>query len=337
MTDERQTPLQRARAALMAWRLSQAMSTAAELGIADALAEGPRSSDELAAVTRTDASSLYRLLRALAAGGILVEGEERRFSLTDMGAYLQRDVPGSIAAQAILFGRPHVRETFGHLTESVRSGENAFERLHGEDAWSWRAHEPEESAIFDRAMAGITVGIAAALPEAFDFGKLGTLVDVGAGNGALLAVLLARTPGLRGVVFDQPHVVAAAAEVLEAAGVGDRCEIVAGDFFVRVPAGDAHLMKSILHDWDDEPAVRILRTIRAASAPGRLLFLVERVVAEPNEDLDTKLSDLQMLVMLGGRERSREEWAQLLAAGGFALDEVRPVAERFHLLIASAA
>jgi O-methyltransferase/methyltransferase family protein len=333
---EQTTPRERARAALMAWRFSQAISVAAELGIPDQLAGGARSAEELAEATRTHAPSLQRLLRALAAGGILHEDQDRRFSLTDEGTYLRSDVPGSLTAQAIQFGRPYVHEGFSHLVDSIRTGESAFQQLHGEDIWSWRAHEPDESRIFDRAMAGMSVGVAEALADVYDFGSLGTLVDVGGGNGALLAVVLARHPQLRGVVFDQAHVVSAAREVLESAGVADRCEAVAGSFFDHVPGGDAHLMKSIIHDWADEPATRILQTIRAASAPGKPLLLVERVVGPPNEDLETKLSDLQMLVMLDGRERSTEEWAQLLAGGGYRLDDVRPITAGFHLLVAAA-
>jgi hypothetical protein len=249
---------------------------------------------------------------------------------------LATDAEGSLAAQAIFIGRPYVHEAFSHLTDTIQTAGSAFLALHGENAWEWRAHEPLESAIFDRAMAGISAAVAPVLAEAYDFTGVGTLVDVGGGSGALLAAILRRYPDLHGVLFDQAHVVSAAPEVLGAAGVADRCEIVGGSFFDFVPKGDAYLMKSILHDWDDASAARILRSVRAAARPDARLFVVEPVVGPPNEGLNGKLSDLHMLVMLGGRERAIDEWSQLLGSERFELVETRPVAEGYDLLVAAA-
>jgi hypothetical protein len=307
------------------FQAAQAVHAAAVLGIPDLLAAGPRASDDLAAATDTHAPSLYRLLRALAALGVLEEDGERRFALTALGDGLRSDAPEPVGAWAVHVGQPYFWEAWGHLLHSVRTGETAFRALHGEDIWSWRGRQPEAGAVFGAAMTAASRRANRALEGAYDFSRFGTVVDVGGGRGALLAGLLARHPTMRGILFDQPQVVAGAAEVLAAAGVADRCEIVGGDFFSGVPqGGDAYLLKWIVHDWDDEEAVAILRACRAATPGGGALLLVERVVGPPNEEPESKLSDLNMLVMPGGRERTREEYAALLAAAGFALRDVVP-------------
>ena len=264
------------------FQAAQAVHAAAVLGVADLLAGGPRASDDLAAATDTHAPSLYRLLRALAAVGVLEEDGERRFALTALGECLRADAPEPVGAWAVHVGQPYFWDAWGDLLHSVRTGETAFRALHGEDTWSWRSRHPEAGAVFDAAMTAASRRANRALVDAYDFSRFGTVVDVGGGHGALLAGLLARHPAMRGVLFDQPHVVAGAADVLAAAGVADRCEIVGGDFFDDVPAGgDAYLLKWILHDWDDEEAVAILRACRAAAPDGGALLVVERVIARP--------------------------------------------------------
>ena len=179
-----------------------------------------------------------------------------------MGELLRSDVPGSLHGWAAYVGRPYFREAWGNLEHSVRTGENAFQHVHGTDVWAYRAERPDESAIFDRAMESLTGASNRALLDAYDFGRFGSVVDVGGGNGALLAALLGEFPAMRGVLFDQPHVVVNAAAVLERAGVADRCEIVGGSFFDDVPSGgDAYALKSIIHDHEDEPAVAILQSL----------------------------------------------------------------------------
>jgi hypothetical protein len=230
---------------IVGFQVSEAIHVAATLGVADLLAEGPRTSDELAAATSAHAGSLYRLLRALASVGVFHEDEGRRFSMTPMGALLRSDVPGSLRGWAVYVGRPYFREAWRHLEHSIRTGDNAFQHVHGTDVWAYRAEHPDESAIFDLAMESLTGASNPALLDAYDFGRFGTVVDVGGGNGALLAALLGEFPATRGVLFDQPHVVAKAAAVLERAGVADRCEIVSGSFFDEVPpGGDAYTLKS---------------------------------------------------------------------------------------------
>jgi hypothetical protein len=202
----------------------------------------------------------------------------------------------------------------------VRTGENAFRSAHGADVWDYRARHPQESAIFDGAMTAIMLRANGHVLAAYDFGRYARVVDVGGGRGAFLGAILEANPGMRGVLFDQPHVV-------EGADLGERCEVVAGSFFEAVPEGaDAYLLKAILHDWEDEDAVRILRRCRTAVPDHGAVLVVERELGAANENADAKFSDLNMMLGPGGRERTREEFATLLAAGGFALQGATPTA-----------
>lgn len=311
------------------FQLSQAIHVAAVLGLADQLAAGPRSADELAQATATDPVAFYRLVRALAAGGVLHEGDDRRFVLTEVGEGLRSDAPDSLAGWAVFIGEEYYWRAWGHLIHSVRTGESAVRHLVG-DIWDYRARNPEAGATFDRAMTSVARSVSAAVQAAYDFGRFGMIVDVAGGQGGFLAGILTRYPGMQGVLFDQPHVVASAPVLLEQAGVVDRCRIEGGSFFERVPAGgDAYILKSILHDWDDEDATTILRRVREAMPKNGTLLVVEREVAGPNEGLWTKLSDLNMLAGPGGRERTREEFAALFATAGFRLSGVSPSAVGF--------
>jgi O-methyltransferase/methyltransferase family protein len=307
------------------YQVTQAIHVAATLGIADLLRDGPSTSTELADQTETHAPSLHRVLRALAAVGVLHEEDDGRFALTEIGECLRSDAPEPVGGWAAYVGRPSHFAAWANLLHAVRTGENAFRSAHGDTVWEYRARHPEDGAIFDWAMTDITQRANRHLLEAYDFASFGSVVDVGGGHGALLASLLGAHPQMRGVVFDQPHVVAGAPAVLEAAGVTDRCEVVGGSFFDAVPAGsDAYVLKAIVHDWDDDDAVRILRSCRDAIAAEGALLVVERELGAPNENADAKLSDLNMMVGPGGRERTREQFAALLAAGGFALARTVP-------------
>jgi hypothetical protein len=300
------------------FQVTQAIHVAAVLGIADLLIDGPRSSDDLAAVTASHPQALYRLLRALASVGVFREEADRRFALTDLGACLRSDAPESVGGWAAFVGEPYQWQAWGALLHSVRTGENAFRHVHGVDSWTYRARHPALSASFDRAMTDLSRQVSAAVLAAYDFGRFGCIVDVGGGNGAFLAAILATYPGTRGVLFDQPHVVNGAGPMLAATGVADRCEIVGGSFFEAVPAGgEAYLLKAILHDWEDTPSVQILRTCRQAMAVGTSLLVVERELGEPNQNPDAKFSDLNMLVGPMGQERTPDDYAALFTAAGF--------------------
>jgi|tagenome__1003787_1003787.scaffolds.fasta_scaffold20960473_2 hypothetical protein len=286
------------------YQVSQAIHVAAVLGIADQLADGPRAVGDLASATATHAATLHRLLRALAAVEVLHEQPDGTFGLTALGEAL-RGPAGSMAA---FHARPYHWAAWGQLLHSVRTGENAFGAVHGVDVWEYRARHPEEGAIFDAAMTGFSRRVNAAVATAHDFSRYGVIVDVGGGHGALLAGILSRHPGVRGVLFDQPAVVAGAD--------ADGFEVVGGSFFESVPeGGDAYLLKSVLHDWEDQAAIEILRACRRAARAGTALLVIERDFQLPA----TKLSDLNMLVGPGGRERTTEEYAALLAAAGYAL------------------
>jgi O-methyltransferase/methyltransferase family protein len=307
------------------FRVSQAIHAAATLGIADLLKNGPRSIDDLAAATGTHARSLYRVLRALASVGVFQEDADRRFTLTPLGECLRSDAPEPVGPLAVFIGQPEQQQAWGHLLDSVRTGETAFRRVHGMSVWEYRARNPEAGAIFDAAMTALSRGAANTVLNAYDFSPFTCVVDVGGGHGALLAAILTKNRSVRGVVFDQPQVVAGAGPVLRAAGVADRCQVIGGDFFEAVPdGGDAYVLKSILHDWEDEQAAAILRTCRCAIGPDGKLLVIEREISPANEGARAKFGDLQMLVGAGGRERTREEWAALFAAGRFRLVGATP-------------
>jgi hypothetical protein len=302
---------------LFAYRLSQAIHVAATLGIADLLVDGPRSSDDLASATETHAPSLYRLLRALAAEGIFEELENQRFALTPKAELLRKDAPASLHAWAEFLGRPYFWQGWGELLHSVRTGRSGVEKVVGMDPWLWREQHPEDTGYFDRAMTSTTRMMSPAVVRAYDWGRFDVVADIAGGQGAQLADILARFPKLRGILFDQPHVVEGAPAILQAAGVADRCEVVGGSFFDSVPQADAYALKHILHDWYDADCVRILKTIRAAAPLGAHLLVIERLIDGPNRGAAAKSSDLNMLVGPGGMERTLPEFEALLAAGGW--------------------
>jgi O-methyltransferase domain len=305
--------------------VSQAICVVARLGIADLLKDGPLATETLAVAAGVHAPSLYRVLRTLASVGIFAEGADGRFDLTPRAAPLRRDAPDSIRPYILLVGEAWYSGPAEHLLHSVQTGRPAFERVHGADFFTFLARDPAAAAVFDAAMTSRSTQENAALAAACDCSGLGTLIDVGGGHGSLLAAILRATPGLRGVLFDRPQVVAEARHQLEAAGLGGRCEMVAGDFFVSVPAGgDAYMLKRVLHDWDDERAGAILRNChRAMPAHGRLL-VIELVLPPGNAPSLGKLFDLLMLVDLGGRERTEADYRTLLAGAGFELTAVTP-------------
>jgi O-methyltransferase domain len=283
--------------------VTRALGIVSDLGIPQALADGPRPVAELAEETGADADTLRRLLRALASDGIFAEVEPGVFRNTDVSEQLLR--PGW-AAFAHFFGGPW------HRAASAMdvSREASFPKVFGTDFWSWLAAHPDERALFDTSMEQGKEQRA----ERFDrveWRDDETVVDVGGGNGSLLTALLARQPGLRGIVFDLPET------VRDESALGDRIRFVEGSFFESVPEGDVYLLSNILHDWDDESAAAILRTIRTGSRHHARLILFEAVVPEGNDPGGSKWLDLLMLALLAGRERNEAQWHELLEAGGF--------------------
>ena len=315
-----------------AW-ISDAVRAMAVLGLADHLADGPRSPGELAVATGAHAPTLARFLRTLAGLGLCATEEDGRVRLTPCGEVLRSDVPGSLHPYALAIYAPHFGRAWEGLPEAVRTGESAFPRVNGVDLWGYLAARPEEQALFDAAMAGTVDLRARALLAARDLSGLGTLVDVGGGQGQLLAAALAANPGLRGVLFDRPEVLPGAEAFLASAGVRGRCEVVGGDFFAGVPeGGDAYVLAMIVHDWPDEQAVAILGACHRAMAPGARLWLVEMVV-QPGDAYDrAKLMDLHMLVLFGAQERTEAEYRALLEAAGFAWGAVYPTEMPFRVI-----
>jgi SAM-dependent methyltransferase len=319
-----------------AYYVSQAVYVAAKLGIADQLSDGPRHHDDLAKATRTHGPSLNRVLRLLASAGVLSEEADGRFALTPIGQCLRSGVPGSMRAATLLFGG-RTQQTWSELLYSVQTGEPAFPRLWGADSFSFMEQHPEEAAIFDDAMADWTAQAAAAISAAYDLSSFRTLVDVGGGNGALLAGILAANPTLRGVLFDRPHVAQRAHARIDEAGLADRCSVGGGDFFADVPhGGDAYLLKHVIHDWNDERAVEILRSCHRAMLPHARLLLFEGVYPSRIDQSDASrgaaANDVNMLVCTGGRERSEPEFRALYEAAGFTLTRIVPTRARASVI-----
>ncbi len=307
------------------YQASQAVMVAAGLGLADQLRCGPRCSGDLATATGTEPRSLYRLLRALAAIGILREAGNGRFELTEVGAYLRSDVDGSHAHIAKLFGRSNLWAAWGELLQCIKSGSPAFDHVHGEDVWSYRARRPEESAIFDAAMGAGTSAFAEAVMAVTDFGSFAHIVDVGGGDGSFLAELLTAHVRLTGTLFDQPHVIEASGALGDRPEIAPRCRMVAGDFFQDVPSGaDAYLVKWILHDWDDEAAVEILSSCRRAMQAQSRLIVVEHLIGPAEARTLATLMDLHMMVVTGGKVRTESDHARLFEEAGLRIVSVVP-------------
>ena len=304
--------------------VSQAVYVAAKLGVADLLAARPRPVEELAAATQADAPSLHRVLRALASVGVFTEASPGVFALTPLAALLRSDTPQSMQALAIMYAEEQYR-AWGDLLHSVRTGGTAFERQFGTSYFAYLAEHPDANEVFNKAMTGWTAQLTGAVLDAYDFSLFKTVVDVGGSYGTLLAAILRSNPASRGILFDQPHVVATAGQQLAGAGVADRCSTVGGDFFIDVPAGgDAYVLAQILHDWDDDRSVAILRQCRRAIPTHGRLLVIELVLPTGEEPSFGKWLDLHMLVLVGARERTATEYDALFRRAGFSLLRVVP-------------
>jgi ubiquinone/menaquinone biosynthesis C-methylase UbiE len=311
---------------------TQAIYVAAKLGLADQLGDGPRTSGQLATAVQVDPAALYRLLRALASIGIFREAADGRFELTPMAECLRDHRPGSMRALAIMSGEEHYR-AWGELLYSVQTGKPAFDKIYGLPIFDFLAQHPEQAAIFDAAMVGVHGRETSAMLDAYDFSTIGTLADVGGGNGSLLMTVLRRHPSVRGILYDLPGVVERARPGIAAAGLAERCTVLAGNFFEQAPPGaDAYLMRHILHDWDDDRAITILRNIRKVIRPDGKLLVIEGVIPPGNDPAFGKLLDLTMLVLPGGKERTADEYRVLFQAGGFELRQIVPTAAEVSVL-----
>ena len=311
--------------------MTQSVYVAAKLELADLLAAGPKSAEDLAKATGTHAPSLYRLLRALASVGVFSDDASGCFSLTPAAECLRRNVPGSQWALAVMSGEEHYK-AWGELLYSVQTGKIAFDKLYGQPVFEFLSKNEEQASVFDAAMVGVHGRETSAMTDAYDFSGIQVLADVGGGNGSLLTSVLKKHPTMRGLLYDLPGVVDRARPALQAAGVADRCDVVGGSFFESIPAGaDAYLMRHIIHDWDDEKSTTILRNVHRVIGNGRLL-VIEGVIPPGNEPSFGKLLDLTMLTIPGGKERTEAEYRQLFATAGFELTKIVPTAAEVSVI-----
>jgi hypothetical protein len=316
--------------------VTKALAVAAQLGVCDLIAGGPRSSEALAAETGAHPRALYRVLRCLAAADVLTETEPGTFGLTDAGELLRTDVPGSMRAWAIM-NSEGVFGAFTDVLHSVRTEEPAFQRVFGAPLFDFLAAHPEQGEVFAAAMGDYNRAATLAAAQTYDFCRFRRIVDVGGGSGTLLAAVLQSCPEAEGVLFDLPEVAAAGSAAIAKAGLDGRCEVVGGDFFTSVPdGGDAYVLSWILHDWDDERATAILRNCRAACAAGAHLLVVETILPPGDEPHFGKVLDVAMLVVTGGRERSELEYGELFARAGFELRQAVPTPSPMTVLEAVA-
>jgi O-methyltransferase domain/Dimerisation domain len=308
------------------YQSTQLIYVAARLRLADHLSDGPRHSADLAPQVGAHPASLRRLMRALAALGVLAESEDGRFALTPLGRHLQSETPDSLHAAALCHGG-FISSAWDGLLEGVQRGETAFENVFEARFFDYFLQHSERGAEFDRFMTSVGAAITEGVVAAYDFSCCRTIVDVGGGQGTLLAAILKANPHLSGVLFDQPTVIARACEGIVTAGLTDRCELVAGDFFTGVPeGGDAYLLKWIVHDWPDAAAVRILTHCRRAMGEQSKLLIVEEVEPERiTPGATSALRDILMMVLTGGRERTEAQYRALLTTAGLELTRVIPL------------
>jgi hypothetical protein len=318
---------------IMGFRSTQILAVAARLGLADLLAREPQSPAALVAALSVNSEALGRLLRALGSLGLVAETAERAYTLTAVGQGLRREAAGSAHALALLYGEEWLWAAYARLGDSVATGRPGFEQVHGAPLYAYLEQHVAAAAVFQEAMSGFSRQEAAAIIAAYDFTAFTHVVDVGGGQGSLLAALLTAYPQLRGVLFERPEVIAGALPELVGGTLSGRSELVGGDFFQALPAGgDCYLLKSVVHNWDDERCIAILRICRTAIAPEGRLLVLERVVPAGSVPSEAALFDINMLVMGGGRERTEQEHAACLAAGGFRLRRVLPTSSPLSVI-----
>ena len=310
--------------------ISKPIHVAAKLGIADILSDGPKSIEELAIITNTHETSLYRVMRALSCMGIFAETRDRRFELTPLAECLKS---GALRPVSLMMHSTWHDKIWDHLLESVKTGEKAFDKIHGMPAFEWFEENPQAAQIYNEANAIKAITSHRAIIEAYDFTGIDSLTDIGGGNGALMSEILKSNLSLRGIVADRPSVVASAKEFIRGQGLEARCKAVTCDIFDEIPSGsDAYVMSHILHDWDDDEALTILRNCYRAVKPGDRLLVVETIIPPGNEFSIAKLLDLEVFVMGGGRERTEDEFRKLFETAGFALSRIVPTAESISII-----
>jgi hypothetical protein len=304
---------------------SQYVHVAAKLGLADLLSDGPRSAQELSSACGADEGALVRLLRALASIGVFAEAGDGRFETTALGAVLRADHPSSLRGIASFYGQEWIWRAYGALEHSVLTGRPAFERVFGEGFYDYLAGAPEAARVFGDAMGSFAAMQSRQIVREVDLGRFERIMDVGGNHGAFLVELLRACPGARGVLFDSAHVIEAAVARLARVepGVRDRIELAAGDFHREVPPGcDAYVLRNALQDWDDERAHALLTKCRDAMSDRASLLVIGRLLEPGNEPHPARFTDMTMMVLTGGRERTTEETRALLARAGFVVRSI---------------
>jgi hypothetical protein len=306
--------------------VASALQVVVRLGVPARIADGALTAAELAAATGVQEDALYRVLRALASVGLFEETAPRRFRLTEAGHALRPDMPGNMHDMALWMTSPFHFKVYADMMHSVRTGQPAAEKVTGMPVFEYFPRDPELSEIFNNAMTTFSNQVIPAALEAYDFGGIDLLVDVAGGHGAVLTAILRKHPTMRGVLFDLDHVIAGARQRIADAGLSDRIRTEAGNFFTQVtPGADAYIMKHIIHDWDDDRALRILENIRTAMGAKRgRVILLESVIPPGNAPDLGKIIDLEMLLMPGGKERTADEFEKLFAQAGFQLTKIVP-------------
>ncbi|HYM22950.1 MAG TPA: methyltransferase [Vicinamibacterales bacterium] len=308
------------------YMLAAALWVVVDAGVADHLGAGPKSVAELAKATGTNEDALYRILRLLASAGVFEETGPRTFRLTPAAELLQKNHPRSMRDLVHFIADPFHFRVYANLDASLKTGRPAAEKTVGGPIFEYLAKNPEYSEIFNRAMTGLSASIVPAALEAYDFGGIGTLVDVAGGHGELLMTVLKKYPAMRGILMDLDHVLAGAKPRIAAAGLAGRLQTASGDFFTAVPSGgDAYIMKHIIHDWDDARAGQILTNVNKAmgATKGRVILL-ESVIQPGNAPDTGKVMDIEMLAFPGGRERTADEFRALFQQAGFELTSITP-------------
>jgi hypothetical protein len=308
--------------------VSASVGVVAKLGIADLLANGPKTATYLAEHADVNADALYRVMRMLSMVGVFAETDPKTFVLTPIGDTLRSNVPGSMLGMALWITSPTNYDCWGELMYSVKTGQPAANKVLGVDNVFeyFFVKKLEVGEVFNNGMTTFATEAHSTAVEAYDFSVFKKVVDVGGGHGALMSAILRVNPNLHGVVYDLPQVIAGTHKLLAERGVADRCEAVGGDFFESVPAGaDAYVSSVVIHDWDDERAVKILSNMRQAMAPGGKVLTIDAVIPPGNDPYPGKVIDLEMLVMTpGGRERTANEFAALYARAGLKLTRIIP-------------
>jgi hypothetical protein len=302
-------------------RITESIRVAAELGVADLLADGPKSAEQLADATRVNAPSLQRVLRALASFGVFSQDDLGRFALSPMGEFLKSGVEGSLRPAALFYSTERWAPIIGQLLHCVKTGETAVQKL-ASSGWDLLQGDPATAELFNASMTAYSTLHLTGVLEAYDFSPIGKIVDVGGGHGKIISEILTKHPHMRGVLYDMPHAFEGGKKTITQAGLADRCDVVSGDFFQSIPAGaDAYLLSRVIHDWDDQKAIAILKMVRGGIVPDGRLILLETMLRPAPRSLYPELSDLNMMIGTGGCERTEQEYRALFKAAEFELSK----------------